>query len=293
MSANPNKAAAGSAFMRSLRRDHAGLSRVLRELEVQASKLTFAPDQAAPVLVDALRYLLRYHHSFHHPREDRLFARIRAQDEELDEVLGELSDDHEVGEEQLAELAHSLDTLSDVELRGKSGRELSAQLQEYVHHTRAHMRDEEAIFYARAEDILDRRDWREVIAADDGRQDPMTDLVEMSSLFPRLAEQLGLPVQQLGLIERNSPVGVALHRQMLALVDLYGGLAYDALDLGRGHIRKMLSVRGPVSLARAIGEISSANLQFVGRCITRPPRWAINSAAALLVAGLSPYLNKR
>jgi hypothetical protein len=79
---------------------------------------------------------------------------------------------------------------------------------------------------------------------------------------------------------------------MLDLIDLYGGLAYDALDLGRGHIDRVLSVRGPLSLAKAVREISSANLKFVGRCLTRPPRWAINSAASVFVAGLRPYLKK-
>lgn len=292
MTAKLKESASGAEFMQALRRDHAGLSRVLRELEIQAARLAQAPDQAAPVLADALSYLLRYHHAFHHPREDRLFARIRAQDADLDEPLGELSHDHEMGERQLSELVESLNTLSNRQLRGKAGKELASQVQDYVRHTRVHMRDEEAVFYARAEGVLDGRDWREVIAADDGRKDPMTDLVEMSSRFPRLAEQLGLPVQQLGLIERASPVSEALREQMLGLIDLYGGLAYDMLDLGRGHIDCLLSVRGPVSLARAVGEISSANLRFVGRCLTRPPRWAINSAASVLVAGLKPYLRK-
>ncbi|MEE4295166.1 MAG: hemerythrin domain-containing protein [Wenzhouxiangella sp.] len=293
MSAKPKKSAPGSEFMRTLRRDHAGLSRVLRELEVQAARLVQVPEQAAPVLADALSYLLRYHHAFHHPREDRLFARIRAQDKGLDTPLAELSHDHEVGEEQLSDLVDLLNALNDRQLRGKSGQELADRIQEYVRHTRVHMRDEEAVFYARAEGVLDGRDWREVIAADDGRKDPMTDLVEMSSRYPRLAEQLGLPVQQLGLIERASPVSEALREQMLSLIDLYGGLAYDMLDLGRGHIDRLLSVRGPVSLAKAMGEMSSANLKFVGRCLTRPPRWAINSAASVLVASLRPYLRER
>ena len=293
MSTKLKTSTSGAEFMQALRRDHAGLSRVLRELDVQAARLTQAPHEAGPVLADALRYLLHYHHAFHHPREDRLFARIRAQDSSLDESLSELSHDHAVGEEQLAELAERLDALSDQELRGKSGRALARRIQDYVAHTRVHMRDEEAVFYARAEGVLNGRDWRAVIAADDGRQDPMTDLVAMSKRFPRLAEQLGLPVQQLGLIERVDPISEVLREQMLGLVDLYGGLAYDALELGRGHIDRLLSVRGPVSLARAFSQIATANLNYAKRCVTRPPRWAINSAASLLVAGLRPYIKSQ
>lgn len=291
-----NKSAAlatGPDFMQALRRDHAGLSRVLREVDSQAARLTRDPDTVRPVLVDALRYLLRYHHAFHHPREDRLFARIRARDDSLDDSLGELSHEHEVGEQQLSDLAEALDHSSLSQLRGKAGHRLAGRIQDYVRHTRTHMRSEEAVFYTRAEGVLDDRDWKAVIAADDGRQDPMADLVEMSESYPNLAEQLGLPVHYLGLIEYASPLREELRAQMLALVDVYGGLAFDAMNLGRGHVEKLLAVRGPVSLMQAVGSISSANLHFAGQCLIRPPRWALNSAASMLVVGLRPYLRGR
>ncbi|HMA98778.1 MAG TPA: hemerythrin domain-containing protein, partial [Wenzhouxiangella sp.] len=121
----------GPDFMKALRRDHAGLSRVLREVDVQAARLTEDPASVRPVLVDALRYLLRYHHAFHHPREDRLFARIRARDTSLDDSLGELSHDHEAGEHQLSDLADSLDKMSPGRLRGKAGQRLSERVQGY------------------------------------------------------------------------------------------------------------------------------------------------------------------
>ncbi|MFW6340814.1 MAG: hypothetical protein ACOC0Q_08100, partial [Wenzhouxiangella sp.] len=69
-------------------------------------------------------------------------------------------------------------------------------------------------------------------------------------------------------------------------------LAYEALALGRGNLDRLLAVRGPSSLARAVGEISSANLRFAGQCLTRPPRWAVNSTAALFVASLKPWLRR-
>jgi hemerythrin-like domain-containing protein len=282
----------GADFMRALRRDHAGLSRVLRELDVQAALLTEDPETVRPVLVDALRYLLRYHHAFHHPREDRLFARIRAQDDSLDDSLGALSHEHEVGEHQLTDMADALDALSPGQLRGKAGQRLAQRVQAYVQHTRVHMRDEETVFYARAENVLNDRDWKAVIAADDGRQDPMTDLVSMSNNYPNLALQLGLPTQYLGLLEQTGPLREEMRAQMSALVDLYGGLAYDAIHLGRDHLERLLAVRGPRGLVRAVTEISSANLGFVGSCLTRPPRWAINSTASILVAALKPYLHR-
>lgn len=279
----------GQMFMQALRRDHAGLSRVLREIDTQAVRLVREPGRARPVLVDALRYLLRYHHAFHHPREDRLFARIRARDAELDATLGQLSDEHETGEQQAGELAGDLDRSRARQLRGKAGLRLAERIHDYVRHTRIHMRNEEAVFYARAERVLDDKDWQAVIEADDGRTDPIVDLAEMANVYPHLAEQLGLPVRHLGLVERTAPLSNELRAQMLALTDLYGGLAYEAVELGRGNLDRLLAVRGPSSLVRAVGEISSANLRFAAQCLTQPPRWAINSTAALVVASLKPW----
>lgn len=282
----------GADFMLALRRDHAGLSRVLREIDTQAARLVREPSRARPVLVDALRYLLRYHHAFHHPREDRLFARIRARDAALNETLQDLSHEHETGEQQAEDLAEDLACSKTRKLRGKGGSRLAARIQDYVRHTRIHMRNEEAVFYRRAESVLDKEDWEAVIGADDGRQDPMVDLALMSHDYPHLAEQLGVPVRHLGLVERTGPVSEELRLQALALTDLYGGLVHDAFALGRDHLNCLLSVRTPSSLARAVGQISTANLRFAGQCLTRPSRWAVNSTAALVVAGLKPYLRR-
>lgn len=280
----------GSAFMRNLRLDHAGLSRVLREIDTQVGQLAREPERARTVLIEALDYLLHYHHSYHHPREDRMFARIRARDSGLDETLQGLTHEHETGERQTGELAAQLAALSHRQLRGQRGRRLADQINGYVRHTRIHMRNEEAVFYRRAERVLEPDDWRDIVAADDGSRDPMTDLALMRDRYPHLAEHLGLPVKQLGLVERTQPVSEELRLQMLALTDLYGGLIHEALELARGNVDQLLGVRSPSALVRAVGEISSNNLRFAGQCLTRPPRWAINGGAALVVACLKPYL---
>src|SRR5512137_2539474 len=55
------------AFMARLRLDHARLSRVLREMEVQRTRLGSEPAAARAVLSEALRYLVEYLHGHHHP----------------------------------------------------------------------------------------------------------------------------------------------------------------------------------------------------------------------------------
>lgn len=282
----------GHVYMLALRRDHAGLSRMLREIDIQAGRLSHEPESARSLLVEAMRYLLRYHHAFHHPREDRLFARIRARDAALDETLAGLSDEHETGEAEAERLAADLEAASIRQLRGRRGARLAERVNEYVRHTRAHMRHEEAVFYARAEAVLSPEDWREVIESDHGPQDPITDLAQMGRLYPALAAQLGVPVSHLGLVEQIEPLSDELRLQMLALTDLYGGLLHDAFNLGRSNFNRMLAVRSASDLSDALGGLTADNLRFAGRCLFGPPRWVVNTGAALLVASLRPYLKQ-
>jgi len=280
----------GHGYMLALRRDHAGLSRMLREIDIQAGRLSHEPEPARSLLVEAMRYLLRYHHAFHHPREDRLFARIRARDAALDQTLIGLSEEHESGEAAAERLAADLEAASIRQLRGRPGARLAERVNEYVGHTRTHMRHEEAVFYARAEAVLSAEDWREVIESDHGPQDPITNLAQMGQLYPALAAQLGVPVSHLGLVEQVQPLSDELRLQMLALTDLYGGLLHDAFNLGRSNLNRMLAVRSARDLSEALSGLTADNLSFAGRCLFSPPRWAVNTGAALLVASLRPYL---
>jgi hemerythrin-like domain-containing protein len=281
----------GRAFMRALRQDHAGLSRVMREIDAQAHRLAEDPEGARAILVDAFRYLLRYHHAFHHPREDRLFARIRDQDATLQEILQGLSDEHEAGEHETERLAEDLARASSADLSGQYGAMLVDRINDYLRHTRTHMRHEETVFYSRAERVLSQEDWQAIIP-DDGPDDPITDLKRLSASYPALARRLEEPTSHLGLSRPERSSSNELRLQMLALTDLYGGLMYEAVDLTRSNFERLKSVRDPASLMRAAGAISADNLRFAGQCVTRPSRWAINTGAGLIVGWLKPYMEQ-
>ena len=277
-------------FMQKLRQDHAGLSRIMREIDTQAHRLTEDPEGARAILVDAFRYLLRYHHAFHHPREDRLFARIRARDDELDQTLQHLSHEHETGEQETRRLAEDLAQASSKELVGESGAELVDRINDYLRHTRTHMRHEETVFYSRAEGALSHEDWQDII--DDGPDDPITDIGTMRASYPALARILNDPTSHLGLKRPERASNHELRLQMLALTDLYGGLMHEAIDLTRTNFKRLKSVRDPVSLMRTAGTIYADNFRFAGQCVTRPSRWAINTGAGLVVGWLKPYMEQ-
>jgi len=279
--------ASAAAFMQRLRRDHAGLSRMLRAIDSMVDRLATEPEAVQPVLVEAFGYLLGYQHGYHHPREDRLFEKIRARRPALTDTLTKLTGEHETGEHETGELAQDLAAATPEQLRGKKGDRLAGRIQDYVRHARVHMRDEEAVFYARAEQVLDKSDWADIID-NDGLQDPLADMDVLADEYPGLAAHFDLPTRHLGASQAADGTASAMHNNVLALTDLYGGLMHEGLDLTRRNARRLLGVRGPISLARAVTAITTDNLRFAGQCIARPSRWAIDTSTDFLVARIRP-----
>ena len=280
---NPSSA----AFMQRLRHDHAGLSRMLRAIDGMVDRLATEPEAVQPFLVEAFGYLLGYQHGFHHPREDRLFEKIRSKRPELSDTLAKLAEDHATGEAETAALADELAASTPEHLRAKKGARLAARIQDYIRHARLHMRAEEAVFYARAELVLNESDWAEVID-EDGLQDPLSDMTMLAGAYPELAAHFNLPTRHLGASGASDAGAGALHQHLLLLTDLYGGLMHEGFDLTRRNTRRLLSVRGPVELMRAVTAITSDNLRFAGQCVSRPSRWAIDTGTELVSGRIKP-----
>jgi len=276
---------AAAAFMQGLRHDHAGMSRMLRAIDGALDRLATEPEAVQPFLVEAFGYLLGYQHGYHHPREDRLFEKIRRRRPELSSTLARLAEEHATGEAETAALAEQLAASTPGRLRAKKGERLAGRIQDYIRHARLHMRDEEAVFYARAEQVLSTSDWAAIIhdgVDNNGRQDPLADMNALAGEYPALAAHFDLPIRHLGSGEATDRGAGALHQHLLGLTDLYGGLMHEGFELTRRNTRRLLSVRGPLGLMRAVTAVTSDNLRFAGQCVTRPSRWAIETGTELV-----------
>jgi hemerythrin-like domain-containing protein len=221
---------AAAIFMAQLRDDHAGLSRVLREVDAQQSRLQTSPESARPVIAEALRYLLIYQHSVHHPREDRLFARIRAREPGLYRNMERLVREHRIGQQRAEALAGEVSRTTMAQLRGRAGLRLAKQLQHYVAHTREHMKREEAVFYTGSERVLRASDWAALMEGA-GQRDPALDLDRLAARYPRLAARLADP-------ERNvTGLGESVGREKSVrhlaehVIEACASLAHRSLDL--------------------------------------------------------------
>jgi hemerythrin-like domain-containing protein len=285
-SANATQAKA-QPFMLRLRADHAGMSRILREIDAQQSRLVTQPKTSRPVLIEAMRYLLQYQHASHHPREDRLFARIRAREPGTHPEIRRLVRQHRVGLRRAEDITDILVRNGPSQLRGPRGVQLQGLLQKYVRYTRQHMRLEEALFYARSESVLRAADWRELTASDE-RADPMSDLGRLEKRYPRLAARLAQHVHEIsgnGVVTDPvwHPAQGTLRPSLERLIETWGGLAHDLLELGLANMHSLRGVRSPAGLWRAARPIHERNWNFVRRCVTRPMSWVVDTATALRI----------
>jgi hemerythrin-like domain-containing protein len=278
------------AFMARLRLDHARLSRVLREIEVQRTRLGTDAEAARAVLGEALRYLVEYLHGHHHPREDLLYARLASLRADLGDELRALGREHDGGATRARQLAAALKRLPAAGVHGRAGERFARALQSYVDETREHMRREErAIFYAGVEPWLSEEEWQALsgVALPD---DPLGDAARLRRQYPHLAVALAEPVRDVSSATRAAPTGEEPQARSLdalrdgadELVETYGELLHEGLDLLRSNVAALWGASSPLGAVEALPEVSRRSYQFAARCVALPSRVALDCASRML-----------
>jgi hemerythrin-like domain-containing protein len=264
--------AASDEFMKMLRDDHAGMSRVLREIDAQQTALQSMPETARPVLVEAMRYILVYQHSVHHPREDVLFAKIRDREPALYRNMRRLVMEHRIGQERAEALARDLARATPAQLRGKAGLRIAKQLQDYVRHTRSHMRREEAVFYAGAARVLRASDWAR-IASGPMPRDPAGNLTRLADRYPRLAARLAQPERMVtGHGERLAQPQdrPGMRQRAEAVAELCGEVLHETVDFVRAGLADLGAVRSPAGAVQASLSIGARSVRCAARLAVLP-----------------------
>lgn len=268
-SARYASADAAARFMQSLKDDHVGLSRVLREIDAQVCLLQSTPETARSILAEAMRYLLIFQHAVHHPREDSLFDRIRAREPGLYRNMRHLVREHRSGQQRTEQLAAEIRQASLAELRGRTGLRIAREVQEYVRRTRAHMRQEEAVFYSGSERVLRASDWIALMKPPLQR-DPARDLHRLAARYPRLAARLAEPERMVtGVGERVIDVGAndGLGQRAERAAERLAEILHDAVDIARSGMQDLRKVRSPTGLARAYLDAGARGCRLAARLV--------------------------
>lgn len=139
-----------------LREDHRNMSTLLDLLEHETSRLRDGDDPDFDLLLDVMRYMTVYADAVHHPKEDLVYARMRASSDELDTSLDSIEQDHD----DIAELGNTLRTDISAIVSGVAVKrsQVLDDTRSYADRLRRHMAWEDRELFPKADALAQRPD---------------------------------------------------------------------------------------------------------------------------------------
>ena len=141
-----------SELLDELRSDHRNMARLLDLLEKEGDEIYSDGAPNLELMRDVMRYMTVYPDAVHHPREDRLYAELRAARPEWAEGMSRISGEHRALEEQGAGLLDRLEQAlaGDTDALGL----VVTDALRYVDLLRKHMRWEESDLFKRLDRMV-------------------------------------------------------------------------------------------------------------------------------------------
>jgi hemerythrin-like domain-containing protein len=155
-----------------LRQEHRNIERVLRILEQELNVFDHGDRPNYDVVLAAIEYFKDYPDSCHHPKEDMIFAKLRARDITAMENIGDLEAEHREGAKRLRKVAQIVEAvLSDQDLMRTTATDV---IRDFIEHERLHMAMEERVVFPAALKTLRASDWAEIALRLADREDPLS-----------------------------------------------------------------------------------------------------------------------
>jgi hemerythrin-like domain-containing protein len=140
-----------SSVLRELRRDHRNIAMLLDLIEREVELIAVGSPADFELLHDVMQYMVVYPDAVHHPREDRLYAELRARRPDLAVGFERISSDHLLISIRGRKLR---DDFASVESGGMIARaSLVAEALRYVNLLRSHMQWEEIDLFTRCHEM--------------------------------------------------------------------------------------------------------------------------------------------
>jgi hemerythrin-like domain-containing protein len=160
-----------------LDREHRNIERLLDVLEHELEIFDRGERPDYEVIRAIIAYFEVYTDLYHHPQEDRVFAKLKTRDPAAAAEIGNLAREHRKGSERLRDVAEAIDiVLADREMLRS---DVDAIVREFLGHERRHIKMEDLVFFPAARKALHPEDWAEISATVSRRKDPLfSDAVE-------------------------------------------------------------------------------------------------------------------
>jgi hemerythrin-like domain-containing protein len=156
-----------------LREEHRNIETLLRVLERELNIFDRAERPDYEVVQAVIDYFRDYPDRCHHPKEDVVFAKLKARDPAAAASVGDLEAEHRSGAERLRRVGRAVEgVLSEREMLRQT---VDAIVRDFIESERRHMEMEERVLFPAAAKALRPEDWAEIDASwrDDGaNQEP-------------------------------------------------------------------------------------------------------------------------
>jgi hemerythrin-like domain-containing protein len=176
-----------AAVMEALREDHRNIARLLDALDHQISVFERGGDPDYDVLRGVADYFQEYPDRCHHPKEDVVFAAVRAVRPDVAAEIGDLPAEHRRVHERAGELGRLIDALlSETDVPRAAVVEAA---REFIGAERRHMLFEDDRAFPLIEKTLGPSDWARIEAVLALGSDPLFGVL-VEEKFKRLSQRL-------------------------------------------------------------------------------------------------------
>jgi hemerythrin-like domain-containing protein len=152
-------------------REHRNIEKLLVVLEHELEIFDRGDRPDYEVIRAIVSYFEVYPEVYHHPQEDRVFAKLKMRDPAAATKVGDLVREHQKGAERLRRVAHAIDSvLADREVLRQT---VDTIIRDFIDHERRHMTMEESYFFPAARKALTPQDWAEIASRSTDQSDPL------------------------------------------------------------------------------------------------------------------------
>jgi hemerythrin-like domain-containing protein len=176
-----------AAVIEALRYEHRHIARLLRALDYQIEIFAQAGAPDYDVIVGVADYFLDYPDRCHHPKEDAVFARLKALHPEELADIGDLPAEHRALRERVGRFRETVRMLlNDTDIAREV---IVVAAREFIAAEQRHMRGEEERFLPLADRLLTPADWSAIESELTGGSDPLFG-GKVEAAFRQLSDRL-------------------------------------------------------------------------------------------------------
>jgi hemerythrin-like domain-containing protein len=155
--------------------EHQNIEKLLLVLEHELEVFDRSGRPDYEILQTIIQYFQDYPESCHHPKEEMIFAKLKARDPAAARRFGDVEAEHVAETRRLRSFARAVDyILADQEFLRES---FHLAVHDFIEHQREHLNKEERLLFPAALTALRPEDWAEIDARLDDRTDPLFESV--------------------------------------------------------------------------------------------------------------------